>query len=284
MIAFIRHCRKIWNKYVEDEITVYAAQASFFIVLSFFPFIMLLLSLIQFIPAVSKSDLLAILIRLMPDMLDALVMGIVDDLYVKSPATILSVTALTALWSAARGMMSMERGMNRIYGTFEKRNYILRRLICSFYTLIFMIACIVSLVLLVFGSAIQSTFIRLFPLLKTITRHLISFRSLLAAVLFLFTFVGLYTILPKKKQNPWNQIPGAVFTAIGWLLYSYLFSLYFTNFSNFSYMYGSLTAMVLLMLWLYFCICILFIGAEINCYLEEQGFLNPKEPDQSEEP
>lgn len=114
MIAFIKNCRKIWNKYVEDEITVYAAQASFFIVLSFFPFIMLLLSLIQFIPAVSKSDLLAILIRLMPDMLDALVMGIVDDLYVKSPATILSVTALTALWSAARGMMSMERGMNRI--------------------------------------------------------------------------------------------------------------------------------------------------------------------------
>ena len=146
MIAFIKNCRKIWNKYVEDEITVYAAQASFFIVLSFFPFIMLLLSLIQFIPAVSKSDLLAILIRLMPDMLDALVMGIVDDLYVKSPATILSVTALTALWSAARGMMSMERGMNRIYGTLEKRNYILRRLVCSFYTLIFMVVCIVSLV------------------------------------------------------------------------------------------------------------------------------------------
>ena len=207
-------------------------------------------------------------------------MGIVDDLYVKSPATILSVTALTALWSAARGMMSMERGMNRIYGTLEKRNYILRRLVCSFYTLIFMVVCIVSLVLLVFGSAIQNTFIRMFPLLKTITRHLISFRSLLAAVLFLFTFVGLYTILPKKKQNPWNQIPGAVFTAIGWLLYSYLFSLYFTNFSNFSYMYGSLTAIVLLMLWLYFCICILFIGAEINCYLEEQGFLNPRDLDQ----
>ena len=134
--------------------------------------------------------------------------------------------------------------MNRIYGTLEKRNYILRRLVCSFYTLIFMVVCIVSLVLLVFGSAIQNTFIRMFPLLKTITRHLISFRSLLAAVLFLFTFVGLYTILPKKKQNPWNQIPGAVFTAIGWLLYSYLFSLYFTNFSNFSYMYGSLTAIV----------------------------------------
>ena len=267
MIAFIKNCRKIWNKYVEDEITVYAAQASFFIVLSFFPFIMLLLSLIQFIPAVSKSDLLAILIRLMPDMLDALVMGIVDDLYVKSPATILSVTALTALWSAARGMMSMERGMNRIYGTLEKRNYILRRLVCSFYTLIFMVVCIVP-------------WFFMFPLLKTITRHLISFRSLLAAVLFLFTFVGLYTILPKKKQNPWNQIPGAVFTAIGWLLYSYLFSLYFTNFSNFSYMYGSLTAIVLLMLWLYFCICILFIGAEINCYLEEQGFLNPRDLDQ----
>ncbi len=270
MKSFIIHVYQLWKKYKEDEITVYAAQASFFIVLSFFPFIMLLLTLIQFIPQVGKSDLLAILVRIMPDMLDALVISIVDDLYIKSPGTILSITALLALWSSARGIMSIEQGLNRIYEIPTRRGYFVRRLICSFYTLVFMVVCIVSLVLLVFGTALQNLIIRWIPVIGSLINHIISLRTLLAIALFLVCFVGLYTILPQKKQDPWNQLPGAVFTAVGWVLFSYLFSIYFNNFSNFSYMYGSLTAIVLLMLWLYICICILFIGAELNYALEMQ--------------
>lgn len=267
MVAFIIECKRIWDKYVKDEVTVYAAQASFFTVLAFFPFIMLLLTLIQFIPNINKSDLLTFLVGIMPDMLDSFVVGIVDDLYVKSPGTIVSVTALTALWSAGRGMLGIERGLNRIYNCMEKRNYIVRRIICTGYTVLFMVICILALGLLVFGDAIQNFVARALPFIKNITSHLFSFRSLLAVVLFLFFFIGIYTIMPKKKQDPWQQIPGAIFATICWLLFSYAFSIYFTYFSNFSYMYGSLTAVVLLMLWLYFCICILFIGAEINHYL-----------------
>lgn len=271
MLSWIITCKKIFDRFSRDEISVYAAQASLFIIIASFPFLMLILTLIQFIPSVNKSDLLAILVRLMPDMLDALVVGIVDDLYVKSPATILSITALTALWSSAKGMMSIEQGLNRIYGFTVRRNYILRRLICAGYTLIFMLACIVSLVLLVFGSTLQKLILKVLPFLAHITYSVISFRSFLSMVLLLTCFIGLYTILPWKKQNPWHQLPGAMFTTIGWLAFSYAFSLYFSHFSRFSYMYGSLTAIVLMMLWLYFCICILFMGAEINYYLEDAG-------------
>ena len=268
MAGFIYDCIHIGRKYTKDEITVYAAQASFFIVLAFFPFTMLLLTLIQFIPSVNKSDLLIILINLFPEMLHSLVIGIVDDLYLKSPGTMLSVTALTALWSAARGMMGIERGLNRVYGFTEKRNYIVRRLVCAGYTLLFIIVCVISLALLVFGNSLQNLFIRFFPVVGNIVRHIISFRTLLSMALFLFAFVLLYTIVPEKKQDPWQQLPGAIFAAIGWLLFSYGFSFYFTNFSHYSYMYGSLTAVVVLMLWLYICICILLIGAELNYYLE----------------
>ena len=204
MKSFIIHVYQLWKKYKEDEITVYAAQASFFIVLSFFPFIMLLLTLIQFIPQVGKSDLLAILVRIMPDMLDALVISIVDDLYIKSPGTILSITALLALWSSARGIMSIEQGLNRIYEIPARRGYFVRRLICSFYTLVFMVVCIVSLVLLVFGTALQNLIIRWIPVIGSLINHIISLRTLLAIALFLVCFVGLYTILPQKKQNQRN--------------------------------------------------------------------------------
>ena len=272
MISLFFHCKHIWDRCVKDEITVYAAQASFFIVTAFFPFIMLLLTLIQCLPNVGKSDLLAVMVRIMPQMLHSLIVSIVDDLYIKSPGTILSVTALTALWSASKGMLGIERGLNRIYGDFKRRNYVFQRLLCSMYTLIFMLVCVMSLVLLIFGKNIERLLFRYLPILAPAARLIISLRALFALAVFLFTFVGLYTIFPAKKQKPRQQLAGAVFTAVGWLIFSYAFSIYFTHFSNFSYMYGSLTAVVLLMLWLYICICILFIGAEINGFLEKSHY------------
>lgn len=264
MVNFIIRCKRILDEYSKDEITVYAAQASFFIVLAFFPFIMILLTIIQFVPNIGKSDVLSFLVAIMPDMLDSMMVGIVDDLYVKSPGTVLSLSAFMALWSAGRGMMGIERGLNRIYECRERSNYLIRRLICTMYTVVFMIVCVASLVLLIFGNSIQELIVQTLPFLGRITHHVISFRSLLSMVLCLVCFIGLYTIIPKDKQDPWQQVPGAIFSTVCWLLFSYAFSVYFTSFSNYSYMYGSLTAIVLLMLWLYFCICIVFIGAEIN--------------------
>ena len=271
MISLIVHGKEIFDKYKRDEVTVYAAQASFFTVISFFPFIMLLLTLIQFIPGVNKSDLLSILVTIMPDMLDALVVSIVDDLYNKSPATIVSISAIVALWSAARGMLGIERGLNRVFESPEKRGYILRRLICAGYTVLFIIACVASLLLLVLGSSIQRFLVKWLPVFSHFTGFLFGLRPLLTLWLLIFIFSGLYTYVPLRKYSLRSQMPGALFSTVGWMIFSALFSIYFNNFSNYSYMYGSLTAVVVLMLWLYICICILLIGAEINYHLERHN-------------
>ncbi len=268
MVSFIIQCKRIFDKFRQDEVTVYAAQASFFIVIAFFPFIMLLLTLIQVVPGVHKSDLLTILVSIMPDMLDSLVVGIVDDLYTRSPATVLSISAAVALWSSARGMMGIERGLNRVYESPMERGYLVRRLICSGYTVLFTAACIASLVLLVLGSSIQRAAERWLPRISEIIGYVISFRSVMALTILFFIFAGLYTYVPARKNRVRDQLPGALFSTLGWMIFSALFSIYFDHFSHFSYMYGSLTAVVMLMLWLYICICILLIGAEINFYLE----------------
>lgn len=229
---------------------------------------MLLLTLIQFIPAVNKSDLLELLVTVMPDMLDALVISIVDDLYSKSPATMVSISAVVAIWSASRGMMGIERGLNRVYESPQPRGYLIRRLICSGYTILFVVASAASMVLLVLGTSIQRMILRVFPMASTFTRYVISLRSFLALAVLVTVFTGLYTLVPVRKHSPRSQLPGALFSTLGWIVFSALFSIYFNNFSNYSYMYGSLTAVVVLMLWLYICICILLIGAELNYYLE----------------
>lgn len=273
MSSWILRGKQVFDNYNRDEISVYAAQASFFIVISFFPFLMLLLTLIQFVPNVNKSDLLVVMMHLFPETFHSMVVGIVDDLYTKSPGTLVSITALTAIWSSSRGVLSLTKGLNRIHGITRQRNYLLQRALCSVYTLLFTAACIASLLLMVLGNSLQTFFAMHFPVISSAMVHLLNIRSLLMMAVLVVVFTGLYTWLPDEKQTMHEQIPGAVCSTLGWMIFSSLFSLYFDHvgsLSNYSYMYGSLAAMVLLMLWLYFCLCILLFGAELNRSLKNQ--------------
>ncbi|MBQ7796238.1 MAG: YihY/virulence factor BrkB family protein [Lachnospiraceae bacterium] len=223
------------RNYIEDEMSVYAAQASFFTLLAAFPFFMLLLALIELIPLVHESDLLAFLVELMPDNLDTLIVSVLENISSVSPLAILSASAVVSLWSASKGMLSIERGLNRAYNVQVQRNYFVRRLVCSGYTFLFTVMCAISL--------------------------LFRFSAFFILLLLILAF---YVVLPYKKQPILWQLPGALFSALGWALFSVAFSAYFHYWGRFAITYGSLTAVIFLMLWLYFCICILFLGAEIN--------------------
>lgn len=278
MLYFIIQCRKIAEKFIRDEMTVYAAQASFFIVMAAFPFIMMLMTVVQLIPNLSARDVESTILALIPDVRQVapLVQNIIIDLYTKSPATVLSVTIVVALWSASKGMQGVERGLNRAYECPIQRNYLVSRLVNMGYTLLFLLTCILSLLFLVFGDSIQSFLDNTFPIAGDVAKNILSTRSFLAIVLLVACFTGLYTYLPHRHLLARRQLPGALFSTFGWMLFSYGFSVYFNFFSRFSYMYGSLTAIILLMLWIYFCICILFLGAEINCHLDrlrQRGYL-----------
>ncbi|HIX51609.1 MAG TPA: YihY/virulence factor BrkB family protein [Candidatus Lachnoclostridium stercoripullorum] len=278
MLYFIIQCRKIAEKFIRDEMTVYAAQASFFIVMAAFPFIMMLMTVVQLIPNLSARDVESTILALIPDVRQVapLVQNIIIDLYTKSPATVLSVTIVVALWSASKGMQGVERGLNRAYECPIQRNYLVSRLVNMGYTLLFLLTCILSLLFLVFGDSIQSFLDNTFPIAADVAKNILSTRSFLAIVLLVACFTGLYTYLPHRHLLARRQLPGALFSTFGWMLFSYGFSMYFNFFSRFSYMYGSLTAIILLMLWIYFCICILFLGAEINCHLDrlrQRGYL-----------
>ncbi len=177
MWGLIVEGKKIYDKFAEDEMTVYAAQVSFFIILSVVPFIMLLLTAVQMIPSVSNARFTELIVGLVPVDYKSLAFRLVNDLSLKSPATMISVTAITALWSAGRGMFSVARGLNRVNGHGEKRWYVINRLICSGYTVVFVLVCILSLGLLVFGDMIQNFMLKRFPIVAEVTTHIISFRA-----------------------------------------------------------------------------------------------------------
>lgn len=266
MLTYLLYGQRIIKKYISDEITVYAAQASFFIIMAAFPFTMLLLSIIQVVPSISQTDLLELLGPIIPHQFSQILFSLVNSLYTESPITLLSLSALAALWSASKGMLGIAKGLNRIQGDQSHRGYLITRIICSGYTIVFILVCILSLVLLVFGDTLSRFILRVFPFLASITQYIINVRTLLSLGTLIFCFTGLYTFVPNRELHWRDQIPGALFSTLCWIGISFGFSIYFRYFNQFSYTYGSLTAVVLLMLWLYCCICTLFLGAEINYF------------------
>lgn len=266
LMPLIQTIRTTSRKITDDFVPTFSAQAAFFIFISFFPFTMFLLTLIQYLP-VTESELLTLIKTVLPSGINTYITSIVHDIYFQPAKTIISITAITTLWSASRGFLAIVKGLNTVYEINETRNYIRLRITSAIYTLAFAVIIVISLGLLVFGNRLYLLITTQFPLINDLAVAIIGLRTIFSLALYTVFFLLLYTVIPNRKTKFLNELPGAIIAASGWMLFSFLYSIYIDNFAKFSAMYGSLTAIVLLMLWLYFCMYILFIGAEINVLL-----------------
>jgi len=263
LYSCIKKIRSFLAKLRDDSISAFASQAAFFIILSFFPFVMFLLTLLNYLP-VSAEDLRVFVIGLFPDTVSHFLNTVFAELVEKSSGTVLSVTVIAALWSASRGMLALVRGLNAVYGHKETRNYFLVRGVSMLYTLGFAALLILTLILLVFGNRLYEFIILRLPLLGDLALVIMSLRTLVTMAVLTVFFLLLYLVIPNRKSTLLHELPGAVLTAGGWLGFSFLFSFYIDNLKGYTYTYGSLTTLAVCMLWLYFCMYILFLGAEVN--------------------
>ena len=271
MLQFITFNLKLRNRIIEHHTSAYAAQAAFFTVLSFFPFVMSLITMTQFLP-VSYADLTNIILSFLPATFEEYVEPVIFDTLNNTNATVMSLSILVTIWTASKGIMSLKNGLNTITGIRKSDNYIVVRLISSIYTLLFAIVLIGLLVVMVFGNRILHSLTKEYEFFSDLQHSFGSIRILLVMCILLLFFLLFYRALPDEKDTLLHCLPGAGFSSLGWVAVSFIFSIYIDNFSNFSLMYGSLTGILLTLLWLYFCMYILFIGGEINYY-----FFGPKE-------
>ncbi|MDY6329108.1 MAG: YihY/virulence factor BrkB family protein [Lachnospiraceae bacterium] len=255
------------NRLKDDHISAFSAQAAFFLIMSIVPFLSLLLTLIKYLP-ISQGMLLDTVINVTPVPFEPLVTTILEELFAKSNGAILSVSVLVAIWSAAKGVLAIVRGLQAVYHVNESRNYFVLRFISAIYTVIFVTAIILTLLLLVFSNQIYYALKKDFPTAADFISVFIKQKFLLALCLLTLFFLVVYKLVRRSNNSFISLIPGAVIAALSWIVFSYAFSVYIDKFSDFSYTYGSLTTIVLLMLWVYFCMYLLFIGAEINSYFE----------------
>lgn len=271
-MKYINHIYKTLRSFSRqltlDHVNAYAAQSSFFVIIAMFPLLMLLLSLIRYTP-VTEQVLVESTLAIMPNTLDPLIVQIISEMYGQADFAIISITAVTALWSASKAILALIRGLNSVFGIDEKRNYFHLRIVASFYTIIFLLLIVLSLGFMVFGNSLLRFFSNNVPLLYELAELIISLRGLYIPIIFTIAFVYLYRIVPNRDYTFFDHLPGALFSSLGWIIFSYVYSFYIDNFAGSTYFYGSLTTVVLLMLWIYICMYILFVGAEINIQFKE---------------
>ena len=266
--------KKIWNeifkfvgRIMDDHIGAYAAQSAYFVMLSFIPVLLLLLTLARYLPF-SRGDLTEAIINSVPDSFESLLRVIISEVYAKSLAVV-PVSAVVALWSAGKGFMALSNGLNVINDVKETRNYFYMRIRSTVYTIFFIVAIVLTLILLVFGRSIQNLLVSSWPFVLEVTDFILRFSTIITMFVLAVAFLLFYTFLPNRRMKIKDQLPGALLTSVAWAAFSFGFSLYFDHYSGFADMYGSLTTILMIMLWLYICMYLFLIGAEVNVILEE---------------
>ena len=252
----------------------YAAQAAYFFVLSLIPILLILMTLVQYTP-VTMLDVQNALMEVFPASVEGFVRALVIQVYAQS-GSVISISILVALWSAGKGVLSVTSGLNCVYENEETRNYMYLRVRATFYTVIFILAIMLSLLLSVFGNSISAIVNQHIPLFRHVMDFIIRIRTVVTFLILTAFWDVVYRFLPNRderaKTTCRRQLPGAVFTACAWQLISFIFSIYLQIFTGFSSMYGSMTTIILIMLWLYMCMYVILPGGEINALLERYYF------------
>lgn len=264
--SLVAIARGFMEKMNKNHVSAYSAQAAYFIILSFIPFMLLLMTSVRYTP-LNRNEVVNAVMQVCPDGFHSFIEGIVNEVYEKS-LSVVPITAILAMWSAGKGIQSLTNGFNCIYQVTETRNYIATRIRSVLYTLVFVIAIILTLILQVFGNSLQRELSRRMPFLNRLVTMIISMRVVITLVTLCMVFLLLYKFVPNRKATFRSQFPGAVFTAVCWSAFSFGFSLYFDYSIGASNMYGSMTTIILILLWMYFCMYIMMIGAQINNYFE----------------
>ncbi len=245
----------------KKNIPAFSGSCAYFFVISIVPLLVLITSALPY-TAITQADLGRAITSITPDFADDLVLKLIEESYDRSVA-VFSISALATIWSGALGMLAIIRGLNEIYDVEERRNYFVLRGVAAIYTVAMILIILAMLLLMVFENLVRTIAVSHFPFLMFIYSLSSYFKFLVVIAFATLAFALIYTFVPSAKMTFIYQLPGALFSAVVWYLFSWLFSLYVSISGHFS-VYGSLATLLIMMMWLYVCIYIFMIGAFIN--------------------
>lgn len=258
------------KRFAADHLSAYAAQATFYLMLAVFPFTMLVCMASRLLPFLSEDTLLMLVRLLVPGSYRELGVSLVDGYYNDNIGSAKFVLIIFLIWTASRLIQALMNGFNTSCGIVESRSQTLLRLVGCLYTVVLCVILVALIVMYALGSKLIGFILvhapnsGLLELILKLTRNL-------ATPVLLFTVFWLsYVFLPSRKAKLREELPGAILTTLVWRGAASLYGIFLERSLNrYNYVYGSLAGVVMILIWLYACVYIWFVGMELNCFLRE---------------
>jgi membrane protein len=276
-VCMFNSLKELISRVIDDEIDALAAQVTYYLLLSFFPFLLLLLSIIGYSDLQSK-DVLIYLSQIMPKDSFDLIYTTVIEVFDSTKGNLLPLSIMGLVWTGSSGFRAIIKGLNKAYDEKETRPYWIILSISILFMVGLALVITSAVALLVFGQMIGSAIASRFEVPNTFILGWDIIRYIVTLGGMIFIFASLYHFTPCRKLTWKEVVPGAIFTTLGWLISSLGFAYYVNNFNNYSYVYGGIGAVIVLMLWLYLTSIIILVGGEINAQLafQKEGKEKPK--------
>lgn len=260
--------KKVYAEAMQEDIVSNAAQVAFYFIFALFPLLLFLLSLFGLVLNSAedfRQELFVYLREVMPGSAITLIEQTLSEVVQQSSGSKLTFGFLLALWSASAGIDSVRIVLNDIYDLKETRSWWKYKLVSVLLTLGLTILVIFVIATIFYGSHFLTSVLASAGLetVAPYTANALSFILIIAAMLLAFAF--LYAFAPNHTPFSWKYItPGAVTAVVLWLLFSFGFRIYLAYFDSYAKTYGSLGAIIILLLWLYLTALVILIGGVIN--------------------
>lgn len=257
---------QMYCRFQDDEVSALGAQMTYYLILAFFPFLIFLMTMFGY-TSVSTADILQNLSPLIAGNLYKTIEEFINGLLLSRNTTLLSFGMIGTIWAASSGVLSIIKGLNRAYDEAETRPFWKVRSISMLFTLALGVVLLLSFVLLIFGEGVGEHVFQLihspanFDTIWNFTKYGIPLTTML------FVLVCLYKIIPNRRINFREVIPGSLFAAFGWIATSLSFAFYVNNWGHYTKTYGSIGGVIVLLVWLYLSSIIILLGGQINATL-----------------
>ncbi|WRP07153.1 YihY/virulence factor BrkB family protein [Rossellomorea aquimaris] len=255
--------KSLFSNISANDVTGLAAQIAYYFLLSLFPLLIFIVTLLPYLP-VEQGDILGLVRDFAPGETMSMIEETLQDVMSNRNSGLLSVSIIATIWSASNGMNAIVKSLNRAYDVEETRSFIATRLMSILLTFAMILVFVVALLLPVFGKQIGLLLFSQFGFSEQFLTVWNGIRWAISPIILFIIFIGLYYFAPSKRIKCLSAFPGAIFATLGWVLASLAFSYYVGSFGNYSATYGSIGGIIVLMIWFYLTGIIIMIGGEIN--------------------
>lgn len=251
------------------DVTGLASQLAFFFLLSLFPLLIFIFTLLPYLN-LNEQEIFMFINDYAPASVTQLLENTLGEILNNRSGGLLSFGIIATIWSASKGMNALTQALNRSYFQEETRSFIVARGMSVVFTVMLISVLVIALVLPVFGQQIGTFAFSYLGMEDSFIKLWTSLRWILPPVLIYVVFSLIYWLVPNMKITYSSVILGSIFSTVGWIITSVGFSFYVGNYGSYSSTYGSIGAIIVLMMWLYLSAIILMIGGQINAVMRER--------------